>query len=248
MVFQYSVNNRKVRFYNGGDRIQQTLRFSNPDGYDPHVLSFYMLDAPAQGAFEVPEIMHVGLADVPVNFAADISRDFGDRGVILIDASYEPPRQTREIATENGTEYVVDEQSQIDTEADDKIPVAATLEAAKKKGVTMWRAYIETKVRAHMEQCEQIRAAGGVPIAASGQMKRWLKLAGYSDPAEAMLLESKRQTSALEAIQQQGKKDADAKDAEIAELRQMVKRLGEKVEKLTEQKQPEPELAGNRKK
>lgn len=238
-----TITQRKVRFFNAGDRIQVPLLYSNPDGHDIHVLCRYNLDAPAQGEFRVPEVIQVGMAQVHVNFAADISRDFGDRGVILIDANYEPPRQTREVSTENGTEYVVDDQSQIDTEADDKIPVAATLEAAKKKGVTMWRAYIETKVRAHMEQCEQIRAAGGVPIAASGQMKRWLKLAGYSDPAEAMLLESKRQTSALESIRDEGKKASDAKDAEIAELRQMVKDLAQKVDKVTE-----PELAGAKKK
>jgi hypothetical protein len=239
-VQAYSLAQRKYKFYNAGDRIQNPLLYSNPDSHDIHVLCRFNLDAPAEGVFFVPEVIQVGMAEVHVNFAADITRDYGSRGVILIDANYEPPRKQREVTTENGTEYVIDEDSPIDEEADAIMPVARNVDEAKKKGKALWGQFIQLIVTRHMEQCEQIRAAGGVPIAATGVIKRALKLAGYTDPAEHMLLESRKQTQALEQIRDQAKKEGEDKDARIARLEALVESLVADKKKET----PEPELAG----
>lgn len=153
----------------------------------------FALDAPAGAVFTVPETVMVGDAVVHVHFADDVLRDFGARGVILIDANYEPPLKTSEEGSPT---------NEIDLEADAKIPIACNEQEAKTKGLARWKEYIDKNVRAYLDQCEQIRSAGGVPIAASGWIKRALNLAGITDPAEAMLIESKKQTSVIEKLQQ----------------------------------------------
>lgn len=195
---------RKFRLFNAGDRIQQTLRFSNPNGHDIHCICHFHLDAPAGKGFTVPEMIDVSGAQVHVHFVDDIVRDYGSRGVILIDANFEPP-----LAYEDGAET-----KQIDQEAWAKMPVARNEDEAKVKGQALWKEYIDVQVRAYLDQCEHIRSAGGVPIAASGWIKRALHLAGIVDPAEAMLVESKRQTSAMDKLLQ----TVEAQQRQIDEL------------------------------
>lgn len=230
------LSSRRFKLFNAGDRIQQTLRYSNPNGHDTHCICLYSLDAPAGKLFTVPEMIDVQGAVVHVHFVDDIIRDFGTRGVILIDAAFDPPLR-----------YAEDGQptDEIDAEAWAAIPVARTEEEAKTKGQAAWKVYIDVVVRAYLDQCEQIRAAGGVPIAASGWTKRALLLAGMVDPAEAMLIESKRQTSAIDKLQETIAAQAEQNKAQQKQIDLLLQcDQTREAERSTNKPAKEPELAG----
>ena len=170
---------REVKFYNAGDRIQSTLRYTDPSGHDIHTIAYWRLDAPEAGFFTVPEETTLSDARIRCNFDRDIVRDYGDRGVIMVDA--------RHVAKE-------------DQDQEDVFPIAATEKLAIEKGKRKWKAYYLKRVEEHLQTCDQMRAAGGVPIKASGAMVRYLKLAGVLDPAERAYEEQKRQTQTLETL------------------------------------------------
>jgi hypothetical protein len=186
---------RRIRFYNAGDRIQDTIRYTNPAGHDTHVISMFRLDAPEAGFFDVPEESELEGAVIRHSFDRDILRDYGARGVIMIDANYK----------HKGTE-----------EQDDVFPVARDDKSAIEKGKRKWTAYYLKRVEEHLNQCDQMRAAGGVPVKASGAMVRYLKLAGILDPAERAYEEQKRQTATLETLNDR----LDRLERENKELRQ----------------------------
>lgn len=215
------ISQRKFRLYNAGDRIQQSLLFSNPNGHDIHCICRYSLDAPAGKVFAVPEMIDVGGAIVHVHFVDDLLRDFGSRGMILIDANYEPPRKMEEVFDADNNAIGQRPTKELDTEADATICIARNEEEAKVKGQALWREFIDKNVRAYLDQCEHIRASGGVPIAASGWIKRALNLAGIVDPAEAMLVESKRQTSAMDDLRETMKRQQE----QIATQSQQIQAL-----------------------
>lgn len=170
---------RKIRFYNAGDRIQSRLLYSDPGGHDNACIAYHMLDAPAGGFFDVPEEANLSGAVIRLTFDRDIMRDYGPRGVIMIDANYTP---------------------QPDEEQDDKLPIAATADEAVAKAERMWQGYVKDRVKDFMEQCESIRSVGGVPRPADRVVLRYLKIMGMVDPSEAMLRESQKQTSVVETL------------------------------------------------
>ena len=192
---------RKFKMFNAGDRITETLLFSNPDGHDIHVICRYGFDAPANNFVFVPEMIKVLNAEVHVQFVDDILKNFADRGVVLIDPTHEPPLVHEDVYDEKTGETKRVATKQIDQEADDAIPLARSDDEARAKSTRKWLKFCDTKVREHLEQCQQIRASGGVPLAASGFVKRALKIQKITDPAEAMIVEAQKQTSALESLQ-----------------------------------------------
>lgn len=191
---------RKFKVFNAGDRITETCLFSNPDGHDIHVLCRYSFDAPAGGFALIPEMIKVGNAEVHVQFVDDILKNFADRGVVLIDPTHEPPLVHEDVYNEKTGETNRVATKQIDQEADDAIPLARSDDEARAKGKRKWIKFCDTKVREHLEQCQMIRSSGGVPLAASGFVKRALRLQGIIDPAEAMIVEAQKQTSAIEKL------------------------------------------------
>lgn len=238
------ISQRKFQLYNAGDRIQQSLLFSNPSGHDIHCICRYPLDAPAGKVFSVPEMIDLGGAIVHVHFVDDLLRDFGSRGMILIDANYVPPAKRDE---ETGAPT-----KEVDLEADAAICVARNEEEAKIKGQALWREFIDKNVRAYLDQCEHIRASGGVPIAASGWIKRALNLAGIVDPAEAMLVESKRQTSAMDRLMQTVEANQRVMEAQQKQINDLLSEKNQEANAKPQQ-QPAPEAdlvnaGGSRKK
>jgi len=171
--------NRRVRFYNPGLRIQHTYRYTDPGGHDIHCLSLYEMDAPEAGFFDVPEESELSGAIIRHTFDRDIIRDWAGRGVVMIDANYEP------------------NESQ---DQDDAYPMAKDDKAAIAKGKRKWLQFVHTRVEEHLAQCDQARASGGVPAKASGAMVRYLKIEGIVDPAERAYEEQKRQTATLESL------------------------------------------------
>lgn len=231
-------SSRRSKLYNAGDRIQNTLFFSNPEGHDVHCICRYGLDAPAGKVFTIPEMILLGSAVLHVQFVDDILRDYGARGVILIDANYEPPLKRDD---ETGEPL---KPAQIDEVADADIPIACNEIEAQVKGKKRWAEYIDKAVRSYLDQCEQIRSAGGVPIAASGWMKRALQLAGIIDPAEAMMVESKKQTSLVEELQASLKQEREARDAQQKQIDELIRRMGPTAVAAIEREVEQTELAG----
>ena len=185
---------RKIRFYNAGDRIQTTLRYSDPAGHDIHCIANWLLDAPREDFFDVPEETELAGATIRLSFDRDIMRDYGDRGVVMVDANYKP---------------------QPEEEGDDRFPIARTDAEAMEKGTRLWMKFVKERVTGFMEQCEMIRSVAGVPRPATGVMLRYLKIMGMVDPSEAMLRESQKQTSIVETLTQR----LDRLEAENRELR-----------------------------
>ncbi len=187
--------NRRVKFYNPGLRIQHTYRYTDPGGHDIHCISIYEMDAPEAGFFDVPEESELGGAVIRHTFDRDIVRDWSGRGVIMIDANYDPKE---------------------DRDQDDVYPIAKTEREAIDKGKRKWMQFVQTRVEEHLAQCDQARASGGVPAKASGAMVRYLKIVGILDPAERAYEEQKRQTATLETLTER----LDRLEKENRELRE----------------------------
>ena len=151
------------KFYNAGDKIDEVLSYSLPEGHDIHVIARWQMTAPAKDFFEVPHELELGRSTIHVEFARDITRKFGVRGVVLIDARHKTEK-----------------------ESDDKPKpaFAASDEQAMARGKELWEKYTRTIVEQHLNDCEASRAAGGAPRAAIGFTKRCLKLHGITDPSE----------------------------------------------------------------
>jgi hypothetical protein len=188
------IPNRKIRFFNAGDRIQTTIRYSDPGGHDMHCIANYSLDAPRESFFEVPQETEMQGATIRLSFERDIMRDYGARGVIMVDANY---------------------QVEGEEEQDDRIPIAQTDQAAEEKGKRKWAFFVKERVKEFMEQCEMIRSVAGVPRPATGVTLRYLKIVGMVDPSEVMLREAQKQTSLVETLTQR----LDRLEAENRELR-----------------------------
>lgn len=170
---------RRVKFYNAGDRIQHTMRYSNPSGHDIHVIAMYRLDAPQGGFFEVPEESEIEGAIVRHTFDRDIARDWGKRGVIRVDANYE---------------------AKDDPDQDDVFPAAKTEALAIEKGKRLWKKFVQERVNEFLEYCSNVKSVGGVPRGADSTMQRYLKIVGMVDPTEQMQREAKAQRSDIETL------------------------------------------------
>ena len=149
----------KLRFYNAGDKIQESLSYSLPDGHDVHCIAHYLVTAPAGSFFDIPTEIEIGPATIRVEFARDLLNRFGDRGMVLVDKNRE-----EENIGENE-------------------PIAASDDVARKKGKEKWLSFLEGIVTRHVEQCEQIRASGGAPLQARGMSKHAFDILGKEDPA-----------------------------------------------------------------
>ncbi len=165
-----------MKLYNAGDRINEVLNFTLPDGHDIHVLGKWHMDAPEQSFFEVPEEMQVGMASVRVEFARDIVAKFGDRGVVLVDKNRDP--QTIPPAE----------------------PIASSEQQAKEKGEAAWKAYLRKVAQAYLDEAAAIRAAGGAARAPQGFTKRALKLLNIMDPTEEVFVKAGQQQSEVDAL------------------------------------------------
>lgn len=168
-----------AKMYNAGDRINETLNFSLPDGHDIHVVGKWHMDAPERSFFDVPTEMQVGFATIRVEFVRDILLKFGDRGLILVDKNREP-----------GTI--------LETE-----PVASNEDEAKRKGEANWKGYLRKVAQIYLDEGAQIRAAGGMPRAPHGFTKRALKLLNIADPTEEVFIKAGQQQTEVDALRQQ---------------------------------------------
>lgn len=182
----YTETETKHLFYNGGDRISESLAYSLPDGHDIHCTARWAMEAPEKEFFQVPKILVISGARVSVPFVETILRTdrYGGRGVVLIDANWEPDG---------------------DAEAAEKMPVAKTREAAIAKAGRHWDGYVTKVAQQWIDECNECRSRGGVPRAASGFVLRALKLRNIVDPASAVLVqatESKSNKSEIEELRE----------------------------------------------
>lgn len=176
-----------VRFYNAGDRVSEPLNFSIPDRGDIHAVARWSLEAPEDSFFNVPQVLLLADgAKINVDFPNTVARKFGERGIIMIAPDLAPLDP--------------------DDEAEEKTlpfpeaqPFARSDEEASEKGKEFWRSFLERIARAHINQCQQARAAGGWPVEASGFTKRALKIMGWQDPAVMMMDQLKVTTGSAEA-------------------------------------------------
>lgn len=99
--------------------------------------------------------------------------------------------------------------------------VGASEAGAIEKAKELWLAYLNGVATQHLDWCSRVRAAGNSPPAATGFTKRALKRLGIADPAD-VLLEQLR-------VKQP---EASGGAAEVDELREIVRRQGEMLEKL----------------
>jgi hypothetical protein len=165
------------RFYNAGSKIDELFPFSLPDGPDIHVLGKWSFVAPKQSWFEVPnELVLNSGATVAVKFAEDIRRNYGKRGVVMLDPRWNPEKE--------------DEDKPLQF-----YPVAPTEEAVVARAEKLWDNYLEEICKAHFEDVQNAMSAGGAPRAARGYTARALKLKGYADPAERYFLAQKEKAN-----------------------------------------------------
>jgi hypothetical protein len=206
----YTEANVKRRLYNAGDRISECMHYSLPDGHDVHCVARYMVEAPEKDFFEIPTTILINDARIDVRFLETILRPdrFGGRGVIVVDANWKAPEDSAEA---------------------ELLPVAASDKDAIAKGDRHWKSYVQKVAQQWIDQCQQVRATGGVPLAASGFVVRALKMCGIVDPAQAVVITAGENKTELEKLRQ-----------DVADLKKLLGKNGD---------EPEPEKAatGNRK-
>lgn len=180
----YSEANTKRRLYNAGDRISECMHYSLPDGHDVHCVARYMVEAPEKEFFELPTTIMIGDARVDVRFLETLLRPdrFGDRGLIVVDANWKPPA---------------------DPDEAELLPVARTDQEAIAKGTRHWETYVKKVAQQWIDQCQEVRAAGGVPTAAKGFVVRALKMCGVVDPAQAVVITAGENKTELEKLRKQ---------------------------------------------
>lgn len=180
------------RLYNAGDKISEIMHYSLADGHDVHVTARYSVEAPAKEFFTVPQVLFVREMQIRVDFLETLLRAdrYGERGVILVNANWKSGK---------------------DPDADEVEPVAQNEKEAVLKGARHWKKYLLKVAQQFIDQCNAIRAAGGVPVAAQGFIVRALKECGMTDPATQVLVAS-----------QQNKSEIDTLKEEMAELRKLL--------------------------
>lgn len=178
----YSTDKDKFRLYNAGDRIEERFPYTIDDQHDTHCIAYWYMRAPEKEFFEVPKVLLVRSMRISVAFIETILREdrYGARGVVLIDANWNPE----------------------DSSNEGEDPVAVSEEEAVKKGNRIWNGYIDRTVQQFLDQCNAIRAAGGVPLAAGGFVKRALMLRNVEDPSKAVLIQTKANTSEIDELKE----------------------------------------------
>jgi hypothetical protein len=190
---EYTETETKHLFYNGGDRISEALQYSLPEGHDIHCTARWPMEAPERDFFNVPKLLVIGGARVSIPFVETILRSdrFGGRGVILVDANWEPPADKAEA---------------------EKMPVATSRELAIEKGNRHWDTYVKKVAQQWIDECNEARSRGGVPRGASGFVARALKLCGLADPATAVIAqaqENKTNKSEIEEMRETLRKQGE---------------------------------------
>ena len=74
----------EVRFYNAGNKIDELISFTLPEGGDIHFIGHWPLLAPKESWFAVPTEIEVRGIGIAVSFAKDIQQRFGKRGVVRL--------------------------------------------------------------------------------------------------------------------------------------------------------------------
>jgi hypothetical protein len=153
-----------ARFFNPGFAWNDTLKYDNPVGdiREMNNISYYRIDAPARGFFNVKDTMTMTLPtgeeyDVPLRFKELVRSTYAERGVVLVT----PNRECGE--DEN---------------------IAPTDEEAKKKGNAIWKEYMKAKANEWNQIVYEVKAAGQLPRAATGLFKRVLEELAMPDPAD----------------------------------------------------------------
>lgn len=153
-----------ARFYNAGFAWNDTLKYDNPVGdiREMNNVSYYRIDAPAKGFFNVKDTMAMTLPtgeeyDVPLRFKELVRTQYAERGVVLVS----PGRECAE--GEN---------------------IAPSDDEAKKKGNAIWKEYLKSKANEWHQIVYEVKAAGQLPRAATGLFKRVLEELGMEDPAD----------------------------------------------------------------
>lgn len=154
-----------VRFYNAGDRIDETWRFSQPEGGDPHFLGYWPFTASKEAWFDVPTEMELQNTTISVQFVKDIKQKFGPRGVVMLDPRWDPTKEDPD-----GELW--------------KYPLAPTEELVIKRAKDLWQMFLRKVVEAHLADCQSALAAGGSPRSGRGFTARALKLLNVGDPGE----------------------------------------------------------------
>jgi hypothetical protein len=157
------------RFYNAGSKIDEVFPFSLPEGADIHVIGRWNLLAPKEGWFEVPRELMVRDLTIAVQFAQDIKRRFGNRGVVMLDPAYDPSKEDEDKPLES-------------------YPVAPTEELVIERAEKLWDNYLEKICQSHLEDVQNAMSSGGAPRGARGFTVHALKLKGYRDPAQDYFL------------------------------------------------------------
>jgi hypothetical protein len=179
-----------ARFYNPGERIKQTLSFTNTTKSKAvSNISYHILEAPARAFFEIPA--HADVMDgegneveIPTSFPKDVKRLFAKQGVILID-----PKPRNPIIEEDN--------------------IALNDDDAVQKGDAMYQNYLRHLVDEHFQNVHRAESAGTRPQPAQFQHKFALRALKIKDPADSI-------GNLIEA--EAGKTTTAAADAKVAAL------------------------------
>jgi hypothetical protein len=175
-----------VRFYNPGPAMNERLRYDNPIG-DPkesNMVSGHILNVPEKDFFDVPTEIRIdekeGEFVVPVKFADRVQALYRHIGIVRIN-----PNPKRPI------------------EDDDN--VALNEKDAREKGERLWRDCMIDMVRAHTQQCAEIRSHNNIPTRARGTTAQAFRTLGIEDPANdvADVLSRKQDVSEVAELRRQ---------------------------------------------
>ena len=158
-----------TRFYNAGDKIDETFRFSDPEGGDIHFLGFWPFKIGREEWIDVPTEMDFRNGTISVQFVRDIKQKFGLRGVVMLDTRWDPAKEDPE------AELI-------------KYPFAPSEGLVVQRAKDLWTLYLRKVAEGHLSDCQAAMAAGGAPRAATGFTRRALKLLNIQDPGEQYFL------------------------------------------------------------
>lgn len=153
-----------IRAYNPGSKVEHTFQFDHPTN-DPRVqnlVSYWKFEALQESFFDIPTEQVVdtlnGPVSVAVRFAERVKREFKDYGIVIVDPRVKEPHPEDNVA------------------ANDK--------DAREKGTRMWRDYLESKAREHIENVERAKAFNVPAKRAHGVYSHALRILGLQDPAD----------------------------------------------------------------
>lgn len=151
------------RFFNPGFAWTDVLKFDNPvNDTNSSNISYYRVEAPAKGFFEVKDTVTVNLGDgefeQPLRFRELVRQQYAERGVVLIVA---------------------------DRKCSEDENIAATDAEGRAKGIRIWREYLKEKANEWFRIVHEVKAGGQIPRAATGLFKRVLEELGMEDPADS---------------------------------------------------------------